>query len=353
MELLDKYPSLPKVIALLVLAYAVGLLVRRIVFARLAQLTEQPPTKAQGAIVSSLQRPLPLWFLLGGAALAPRLLALHPDVSAVLEKIIHSLVILSLTFWAANLGSKLLQIGAASSEGLSQNATGVIRYVVKFTILGIGGLVLLSTHGISIGPLLTTVGIGGIAVALGLQETLANLFAGVQLSLARNLRVGDFIRLESGEEGYIEDVQWRSTRLRTLYDNLVLIPNARLAQNVVTNYARPSKELTLLIELGVHYSSDLERVEEVLCEVARGVMRSVPGGVPEFEPRIRFRAFGESSIDLTVYLRAREFADHFVLRHEFIKATSKAFAREGIVIPYPIRAINLEQEKSSVAALVE
>jgi small-conductance mechanosensitive channel len=94
----------------------------------------------------------------------------------------------------------------------------------------------------------------------------------------------------------------------------------------------------------VHYASDLDHVERVTCEVGRGIMKSVPGAVADFEPFIRYHTFGESSIDFTVILRAREFGDNFVVKHEFIKALMRAFKAERIVIPYPIRAVNLEQE---------
>ena len=118
-------------------------------------------------------------------------------------------------------------------------------------------------------------------------------------------------------------------RIRTLPNNFVLIPNSRLSQSVVTNYHRPSKDLAVLVQLGAHYSSDLEHVERVTCAVAREVMRTVPGGVPDFEPFIRFSKFGDSSIDFTVILRAHEYTDNFLIKHEFIKAIARAFAAEN------------------------
>jgi small-conductance mechanosensitive channel len=170
----------------------------------------------------------------------------------------------------------------------------------------------------------------------------------MQVTLAGNVRVGDFIKLESGEEGFIEDIHWRATRVRTLPNNFVLIPNSRLAQSVVTNYSLPSADLAVLLDVGVHYASDLEQVERVTREVARTIMKTVPGGVPDFDPFIRYHTFGASSIDFTVILRAREFTDRFLVKHEFVKALARRFAQEGIVIPFPIRAINLSQEKTTL-----
>jgi len=101
----------------------------------------------------------------------------------------------------------------------------------------------------------------------------------------------------------------------------------------------------VLVNIGVHYNSDLKTVEKVTCEVAKEVMREVSGGVPEFDPFIRYNTFGDFSIGFTVILRAKEFTDQYLIKHEFVKRLHARYALEGIVIPYPIRAINYDQEK--------
>jgi len=321
----------------------VGWLIQGLALARLARLTERTAWSGDDLLVASLRGFLPFWCVLAGLSVGLQLLALPVAVSSPARKVLLSLAILSASWWAAGLLAQLLALGAPRVAG-APPLPGVARYTVKAAVLGIGGLVLLSTLGISVTPILTTLGIGGLAVALGLQDTLANLFAGIHITLARNVRVGDFIRLESGEEGLIEDIGWRAARVRTLPNNLVVIPNNRLAQSVVTNYSAPSRDLAVLVDVGVHYASDLAHVERVACEVGREIMRAVPGGVPDFEPFVRYGRFDDSSIALTVILRAREFTDKFLIKHEFIKAVQRRFADEGIVIPFPIRALNLTQE---------
>ena len=98
---------------------------------------------------------------------------------------------------------------------------------------------------------------------------------------------------------------------------------------------------------------NLEHVERVACEVGQGIMNRVAGGVPGFQPFVRYNRFGDSSIDFTMILRAREFADNFLVKHEFIKALARRFADEGIVIPFPIRAINTTQESPLGAQATE
>jgi small-conductance mechanosensitive channel len=181
-------------------------------------------------------------------------------------------------------------------------------------------------------------------VALALQEPLANFFAGLFLTLGGQIRPGDYIRLDSGQEGYVADFSWRSTRLRMLPNNLVVVPNAKLAQAIVTNHHLPSKDLAVLVEVGVDYASDLPQVERVVAAVGRQVMADVAGGVPGFEPFIRYHTFADSSVNFTVILRAAEFVDQYLIKHEFIKRLHAAFMREGIVIPYPTRTIARRHE---------
>ena len=207
---------------------------------------------------------------------------------------------------------------------------------------------ILNALGVSITPLLTTLGIGGLAVALALQDTLSNFFSGFYTTMAKNIRVGDFIKLESGEEGYVLDIGWRATKIKLLGNNIVLIPNNKLAQSVVRNYYLPDMELSVLVEVGVHYNSDLELVEKVTLEVAREIQQTVDGAVKNFEPLVRYNAFDSSSINFNVIMRAGEVLKSYLIKHEFIKKLHQRYKDTGIVIPYPIRAINLDQEKSRI-----
>ena len=110
-------------------------------------------------------------------------------------------------------------------------------------VVALGALVVLNGLGVSITPMLTAMGVGGLAVALALQEPLANLFAGIVIALARQVRVGDYVKLDNGVEGYVTDFSWWSTRIRMLSNNMVLVPNAKLAQSVVTNFHLPNPDM--------------------------------------------------------------------------------------------------------------
>lgn len=334
------------------LCIPVGFVVRKTVLGSIQKLAARTAWSFDDELVQAVRRPFVPWFFLGGLVVAARIAPLESSVRAVVDGVVTVAFIVSVTLWAAGAAVRLLErTGASSSEGPESRSVGVVRYVVRLGILASGALVLLGTLGVSITPVLTTVGVGGLAVALGLQATLANLFAGMQVTLAGNLRVGDFVKLESGEEGFIDDVQWRVTRVRTLPNNFVLVPNSRFAESVVTNYSRPTADLAVLVQVGVHYASDLERVERVTCDVARQIMRTVPGAVPEFEPFVRFHTFGPSSIDFSVIMRGKTFVDQFLVKHEFVKALKRAYDAENITIPFPIVALNVAQEQGRAAEL--
>jgi len=130
-----------------------------------------------------------------------------------------------------------------------------------------------------------------------------------------------------------------------LPNNMVVIPNKNLVSSRVLNYYYPEKEMAVLVQVGVHYGSDLEQVERVTIEVGKEVMQQVAGGVPEFTPFIRYHTFADFSINFSVILRCKEFVDNYLIKHEFIKALHKRYAKEGITIPYPISAVNFAQER--------
>jgi small-conductance mechanosensitive channel len=200
--------------------------------------------------------------------------------------------------------------------------------------------------GVSITPIIASLGVGSLAVALALQPVLENFFSGISILMDKPIKVGHFISLDSGEEGYVVKIGWRSTWVRVLPNNIVIIPNKNLIESKIVNYYYPETEMSVLMQVGVHYDSDLQQVEEVTIDVAKKVLSAVSGGVETFEPFIRYHTFNNSSIDFSVILRAKEFVDGYLIKHEFIKALRKRYKEEGITIPYPIRALNYAQEKN-------
>jgi small-conductance mechanosensitive channel len=291
-----------------------------------------------GSAARIVRSRIPLWSLLVGVWLSAGYWPLTAEGHLLVERVVFVLAAVSVTLAAAAFVSEAVDsYGAIVAPALP--VTGLTRSLAWILSATIGFLIILNGLGLSITPMLTALGVGGLAVALALQEPLANFFAGLFITLAGQIRVGDYVRLDSGQEGYVADFSWRSTRLRMLANNLVVVPNAKLAQSIVVNHHLPSQDLAVLVDMGVDYASDLQHVETVTIDVARDVMQTVAGGVPEFTPFIRYHTFAESSIDFTVILRAREFVDQYLIKHEFVKRLHARFEREAIVIPFPIRTI--------------
>ncbi|MGJ8654476.1 MAG: mechanosensitive ion channel family protein [Opitutaceae bacterium] len=236
--------------------------------------------------------------------------------------------------------------GYSDRSDTIKNSRSIIQGISRGLILCIGALVLLGTLGISITPIIASLGITSLAVALALQPTLENFFSGTQLVIDKPIRVGDFIELESGEQGFVEKIGWRSTWIKMLQNNTIIMPNSTMANSKIINYFYPEKELSVPVDVGVHYSSDLEHVERVTLEVAREILISHKWGVDDYETFVVYTEFGDSSINFTVMLRVKEYFNRFWVKSAFIKALHKRYAAEGINIPYPIRAINTEQESA-------
>lgn len=264
------------------------------------------------------------------------------DIIAPLVKIfsyiLFTVIILTITRVIARAVGSIIDMQIERSDKKMPKTT-LLTAIMNGVIYAMGILVILQYYGISIAPILTALGVGGMAVALSLQETLANIFSGLHLILSKQLRIGDYIHLNSGEEGRVTDITWRFTTIIPAGDsNMVVVPNKSIAAATIRNYSLPRRDITIKIPVGVSYDSDLEQVERVTLEVADEVMRRVDPGVKK-KPAVRFHTFGDSSINFDVQLHTNRFDMQFLLKHEFIKALTKRYRVENIEIPYPIQTV--------------
>ena len=322
--------------AITLLGWILGRLLLRVV----SRLARRTATDLDDAVVAAVKPHVAFWALILGVTVGVRFA--HPD-AAVLERVdrfAFAALLLSLTFAAASFLSRFVRVraqrwpGALPSTTLTQNA-------VRMVVIALGLLVVLGNLGVAIAPLLTALGVGSLAVALALQPTLSNLFAGFHITLARRIRIGDFIELEAGQQGVVTDIGWRSTQIRELSNNLVIVPNARLAEVIVRNFSLPENEQAALVQVGVAYGSDLAEVERITVETAREIQRTIHGAVTSFDPFIRYHTFGDSSIDFTVILRVDQFVDRYLVMHEFLKRLHRRYAEAGIEIPFPQRVVHV------------
>ncbi len=280
------------------------------------------------------------WGCLAGLTAALASAPMKPEMARLLAHLPTILFLVSLTVVMSRVSVGLFDVHARKGRGDTPTIS-LFTNIIKLGVYILGFLLILQSLGISVTPVLTALGVGGLAVALALQETLSNLFAGLQIIAARQVKPGDYVHLESGEEGYVTDVTWRNTTIRAIPNNMVIVPNSKLASTILTNYHQPGKEMLVYVSVGVHYDSDLEHVERVTLEVARGVQDTVTGAKKDHEPRIRYNEFGGSAINFRVTLCVEEFYDSYELTHQFIKKLKRRYNEEGITIPFNMVTLDI------------
>ncbi len=233
------------------------------------------------------------------------------------------------------------------SKNKMEEVISTAQRIGQIVIIVLAGTMILRSLGIEVTPIIAALGIGGLAIALAFQDTLSNFFAGVYITVDRPIKVGDYIELENGQKGYVVSIGWRSTQIRTLSNNLVIVPNSKMAQAMIVNYYAPTKDMSVVIPCSVAYDSDLEKVEKITIATARSIQKKVKGAVPNFDPFIRYNTFGDNGVQFSIILRVAEFTDQYLVVHEFVKALHAAYKKAGIEIPFPQRTVHFVDKKVS------
>ncbi len=324
-------------IAFILAGLLAGLVGEKVFFKRLKIFFAKTQIPGSEIVFESLHRMTFIWFILAGFFWAVLSAPINTNISTALHKIITIILLLSVTLVLARLTAGFVNLFIRRTEGVS---TSLISNVAKVAVLILGILIVLQTVGIEITPIITTLGVGGLAVGLALQDTLANLFSGFYLIMSKQIKTGDYIKLDSGgHEGYVTDITWRNTTIKELSNNVIIVPNAKLASSIFTNYHLPVKEITLTINVGVSYDSDLDFVEKITLEIAEEVIGEIAPELITIRPYMRFNNFNAYSIDFTLYMRVNEYFDQRIGKHLLIKKLHQRYHLEGIQIPFPIREI--------------
>ncbi len=341
----NHWPQLVLPAGVFLITVIAGWLARRALFHWLERWSAKSKHSIDDILVEVLRGPFLLACIILGLSLATQSSEIPQRIVGFINQALLVLWIVTLTVAAAQLARTLIRrygAGAASAIGV----TTLAQSLTSGVIILIGMMIILDALHVSITPILTALGVGGLAVALALQDTLSNLFSGFYMSLSGQVRSGDYVRLNSGEEGFVTDVNWRSTTLRALANNLILIPNAKLAQAIITNYSLPEKRMSLLVPVSVSYECDPDEVERILVEEAKAGATEIHGLLAEPEPFVRFiPGFGPSSLDFTLICQVSEFVDQYLAQHELRKRIFRRFRKEQIEIPFPIQTLYLKNQQ--------
>ncbi len=292
------------------------------------------------SLLESVAIPLPV---LGALYMGIELLTLPAQYERLASKLVFVLVVLVVFYFPAKVFILFLRrLGQKDPtlERVTQPAVFIVRAI--FALLAL--IIVLENLGISLTAVWTTLGVGSVAVALALQETLSNFFAGVYLVVDRPMSPGDYIKLDTGHEGFVVRVGWRSSLLRTRENNLIVIPNSTLAKAVITNYSIPDLRTGLVIPVSAAYGADVRLVEKVLVEVAVEAGREgLEGLLMEPPPVARLvPGFGASSLDFSLIVHVRRFTDQSPVASELRKRILARFEKEGIEMPFPTQTVRIE-----------
>ena len=324
-------------------AAAVLLLLRKILFKALQTLAKRTDNQIDDLLLEGLEGPSALLIIASALYISIRLSELPDAYMGYAVKGMYLSLILTVTMGLANISGRLLAFFLKQAD-LPISVTGLLNAVAKALVYAIGILMMLNQVGVSITPIITALGVGGLAMALALQDTLSNLFAGIHILAEHTLRVNDFIRLENGQEGTVVDIGWRTTRIRLQQNTMVMVPNSKLAQSVVTNYSLPEQRVVVQMPVSASYDTDPDKLERVLVDEALKAAAEVPGLLSDPQPVARFvPGFGASSIDFTLIYYVNNVLDQQSVQHELHKRIFKRFKQEGIEIPFPTRTVYVKE----------
>lgn len=341
-DFLQTFESNPALHRLLILIYYLALTKVADLFIDLVlrKMAARTSIAMDDVLIDYLHRPLCWTVFWLGVSHALLVEPLHEPWQTVLPALTKSMILLVWTYAAIKffnwlVGQKLES--QATEDKIGRDVFLLLKNLIRVVIIAAGLLWLLTIWKINLTPLFASAGIAGIALALAAKDTLANFFGGVSVFMDKAFKLGDYIILDSGERGEVMEIGIRSTRIQTRDDVLITIPNSLIANAKIINESAPVPSFRFRLPLGVAYGSDLELVETVLLRVAAAnpkILREPP-------PRVRYRAFGDSAINLELLCWVDSPADKGLEVHNLIKAVHQAFAEHRIAIPFPQRDVHL------------
>lgn len=345
LQVLEPYPFLQALLILL-LFLVLAALVDRIFSGAIARAVSVTETDLDDRVLRILHRPIFTTVALLGVLLAVEPLDLAQEMSGRIGSLVNTFLIV-IWLWFGLLFSRML-LDVMRDQGdrfeLVQRTTApLLKNVVAFLFIVAGAYGILKAWDIDVTALVASAGIIGLALSFAAQDTLANFFAGMAILADRPYQIGHYIILDSGERGRVTHIGLRSTRLLTRDDVEVSIPNGIMGNAKIVNEASGvPDQYRIRVSVGVAYGSDIDKVMEVLHEVgaAHPRVKAIP------EPRVRFRAFGASSLDFDLLCWIERPAQRGLVVHEMNCEVYRKFAEVGITIPFPQQDLYIKEMPS-------
>jgi small-conductance mechanosensitive channel len=318
--------------AALVVVVAGSLIVSHLVQKALEAWARRRGIAPEDAAVPLVRRYLMPVLLVGTLHLALSAVKLPRNLRLVVASVLSTTTLALALYLASQIVLALLARSTRQTEP-GRRAAPQVMTMARVGLLVLSLVILLDNLGIRVTALITTLGVSSLAVALALQDTLSNFFAGIYLQADRPFRVGNYVRLDTGDEGTVVDIGWRTTRLRTAANNTVVVPNERLLKSIITNYDLPNSQVAVSLRVTVPYGTCVETIERLLLEAVRRARTEVPGLLESPAPIARLiPGFGDEGLVFTLTLWLRAVADQEPAQHAVRSAILELFRAESVEI---------------------
>jgi len=335
LNLLDQYVpnnfvrALIILVGLFIVLRATVFVIERVVL----KLASKTKTDLDDLIIQKSSKPITTIIFFVGLRFALEEIILNEATKEIVFKITSSLIVVTVIYLAYAILSLILIRGwkRFNKNGKSNsNIEGLVRGTMKVVLFIVCFLYVLNYWGVEIGPVLTGLGIGGIAVALALQSSLSNLFGGVSVIFDKTIRVGDLISLDDGTKGTVMHVGLRSTQIKTADEEMVIIPNGKLADSKIKNVTLPEPLVRVVIPFSVAYGNDVNKIKKIVLEEIKQVKHLVN----EPKPSIMFKEMGDSALKFEAYIFIDSYDNKLSVVDEANTRIYNLLRKNKIEIPY-------------------
>jgi Small-conductance mechanosensitive channel len=314
----------------------------------LSTIVKKTGTTFDDAIIPGFNGPAQAFIVVIGVYVALKTLNQMPNsIAGVIDPAFAITIIFIVAFQVSRLSEISLswyqkEIGSENISNLNVSVLSFMKKAFSLVIYTAAILMALTQLGVEITPLLASLGIAGIAVALAAQELLSNVFGAFAILTDKPYKVGDRIELSTGEYGDVTDIGLRSTRLLTLDNKVIIIPNADISKSRISNYSEPDPRLRYTVKVRVAYHSDVARASALLKKIAT----DIEGVLKDPAPIVYIDSLGEYSVNLVMLVWGQNFRKNWDIPDKIYQQALKLFAGEGIEIPYPVTSV-IHSEKAA------
>jgi small-conductance mechanosensitive channel len=291
----------------------------------------QGEVRVRHIVLETLRIPSLLWAIAAAVQVGLELSIFPAKYIGKASTAILAFLVISICMVAASASVRALTV-AGRRRGLAVATAGLAQTLIRVFIFTCGAAAVLSLYNVNIRPLLAALGVGGLAVALALQDTLSNFFAGIHILIEEPIGLGSYIRLSSGEEGVVTDIGWRTTRVRNGANNVVVIPNTKITSGILVNYNLPEARMMADLAVMVGFDADLEQVRRIALEEARGCDGVMIAPAPQvfFNPGVT-----PTHLQFTLVFSVADFGRKGPAQSEIRMRMYRRFRAEGVPLPAP------------------